>query len=175
MPFIVSGSDTKTFTPAPAGTHQAVCVDVIDKGMQPNPFKEGALQKKVDLAWQIDELRDDGKRFVVYKRYTASLNDKATLRHDLESWRGRSFTALELDAFDLETIIGANCLLNIIHKPSTKDPSRIYANVATVMPLAKGMRKIEAVEYQRREDAEPTPPEQHSPISEDLTDDDIPF
>src|SRR5688572_6383173 len=115
MPFMVSGSDTKQFTPAPEGTHQAVCVDVIDKGLLPNPFKEGALQKKVDLAWQLSETRDDGKRFVVFKRYTASLNDKATLRHDLEGWRGRPFTAAELEGFDLENVIGKNCLLNVVH------------------------------------------------------------
>ena len=179
MPFMVSGSDSKTFTPAPEGTHQAVCVDVIDKGWLPNPFKEGSQQHKVDLAWQIDELREDGKRFIVYKRYTASLNEKATLRHDLESWRGRPFTATELKAFDLETIIGANCLLNVVHKAGTKDPGKTYANIAAVMPLLKGMPKMIPSDYERVK-AEPTPepePEietEFEPI-EPLTDDQIPF
>src|SRR5689334_21178594 len=92
MPIIATASESKSFIPAPEGTHQAVCVDVIDKGMQPNKFKDGALQHKIDIAWQIDEAREDGKRFVVYKRYTLSLNEKANLRKDLETWRGRPFT-----------------------------------------------------------------------------------
>jgi len=168
MAFMVSGSESKTFTPAPEGTHQAVCVDVIDKGMQPNPFKDGALQHKVDLAWQIGELRDDGKRFVIYKRYTASLNEKATLRHDLESWRGKPFTAAELKGFDLESVIGANCLLNVVHRASQSDASRIYANVAAVMPLLKGMTKMAAQGYERKtEEAEPE--------TETELDDPIPF
>ena len=176
MPFIVSGSETKTYTPAPEGGHHAVCVDIIDKGMQPNPFKEGALQRKVDIAWQLSETRDDGKRFLVYKRYTASLNEKATLRHDLESWRGRPFTQAELAAFDLETVIGANCLLNIVHTPGTKDPSKVFANVAAVMPLIKGMPKIQPDGYTRQQDqqqAEEPPLEEPEPVSYQ-DDDDFP-
>jgi hypothetical protein len=178
MAFIVTGSETKNYAPAPEGTHQAVCVDIIDKGMLPNPFKDGALQHKVDLAWQINELREDGKRFVVYKRYTASLNDKATLRHDLESWRGRPFTVSELAGFDLESILGANCLLNVVHKPSTKDPSRIFANIAAVMPLIKGMPKLAAKDYERPAPAaqpEPEPTTEWEPVTEELTDESIPF
>lgn len=169
MPFMVSGSDSKTFTPAPEGTHQAVCVDVIDKGWLPNPFQEGSEQHKVDLAWQIGELREDGKRFMVYKRYTASLNEKATLRHDLESWRGRPFTAAELAGFDLETVIGANCLLNVVHKTGTKDPAKTYANVAAVMPLIKGMQKMQAQDYERVvvEQPEPEPEPEHTSYMDD--------
>jgi hypothetical protein len=148
MPIIATGGDSKTFTPAPEGTHQAVCVDVIDKGMLPNKFKEGALQRKVDIAWEIDEVRDDGKRFVVYKRYTLSLNEKANLRHDLESWRGRAFTFDELAGFDVETVKAANCLVNIQHKKS-QDGSRTYANVISIAPLIKGMKKIAPKDYVR--------------------------
>ena len=101
MPIIATGGDTKTFTPAPEGTHQAVCVDILDKGMLPNKFREGALQRKIDIAWEITETRDDGKRFVVYKRYTLSLNEKANLRHDLESWRGKAFSFDELAGFEI--------------------------------------------------------------------------
>jgi hypothetical protein len=178
MALIVTGSESKNYTPAPEGTHQAVAVDVIDKGMLPNMFKEGALQRKLEIVWQIAEPRDDGKRFVVSKRYTASLNEKATLRHDLESWRGRPFTAGELAGFDVESIVGANCLLNIIHKPGTKDPTKVFSNVVGVMPLVKGMPKIAADGYERvvpaQPEPEPEPEPEYVPIQE-LTDEDIPF
>lgn len=148
MPIIATATESKTFTPAPEGTHQAVCVDVIDKGMQPNTFKPGTMQHKIDLVWQIAELRDDGKRYQVYKRYTLSLNEKASLRHDLESWRGKPFTTDEEHGFDVETVIGANCLVNVQHRSKA---DKTYANVVSVMPLIKGMPKIGPLDYKRPE------------------------
>jgi hypothetical protein len=71
-----------------------------------------------------------------------SIGKKATLRGILESWRGRPFTNDELGGFDLKNIIGANCLLNIVHKPGKADPSRIYARIQGVMPLTKGMAPV---------------------------------
>jgi hypothetical protein len=175
MPIIASANESKSFTPAPEGVHQAVAVDVIDIGYKPNPFKPGTEQHKIDIAWQINEAREDGKRFVVYKRYTLSLHEKASLRHDLEGWRGRPFTVAELAGFDVESIIGANALINVQHNKSA-DGTRTYANVMSVMPLLKGMGKITADGYVRKTeeagDANAPPPEEDfGPI----TDSDIPF
>jgi hypothetical protein len=170
MPIIATANESKTFTPAPEGTHQAVCVDVIDKGMLPNQFKAGALQRKVDVVWQLNETRDDGKRYQVYKRYTLSLNEKANLRHDLESWLGRSFGRDDEMGFDVETMIGANCLVNVQHR--TKG-DKTYANVVSVMPLIKGMAKMGPLDYKRPEikatteqpsDDEPPPVTDDEPI-----------
>jgi hypothetical protein len=181
VPIIATaGADSANFTPAPAGTHQAVCVDVIDVGMKPNKFKNGALQHKIDIAWQIAETRDDGKRFVLYKRYTLSLNEKATLRHDLESWRGKPFTRDEEMGFDVESVKGANCLINVQHKPGSTDPNKVFANVVSVMPLLKGMPKLVADGYSRpvQENGQDTNGQaadyDDSPAAP-LTDDDIPF
>ncbi len=161
MAIIATAGDGKTFTPAPQGVHQAVCVDVIDKGILEVTYAgQTKKQHKVSIAWQIDELRDDLKRYLVYKRYTLSLNEKATLRKDLESWRGRPFTREEEMGFDVESVIGANCLLNIQHNVK---PDATYANVVAVMPLHKGMSKIAALEYVREQDDQP------------LTADDVPF
>ncbi len=169
MPIIATAGDSKTYTPAPAGTHQAVCVDVIDKGVLEVTYAgKTKKQHKVSLAWQIEELRDDGKRFLVYKRYTLSLNEKATLRHDLESWRGRPFTDAELEGFDVETVIGANCLISVQHK---QVQDRTYANVTAVMALPKGMPKLQVVDYVREQDRT----EGESDSSEPLDASDIPF
>lgn len=150
MAIIATAGDSKTYTPAPAGAHQAICVDVIDKGILEVTYAgKTKKQHKVSVAWQIDEVRDDGKRFVVYKRYTLSLNEKATLRKDLESWRGEPFTRDEEMGFDLERLLGKNCLLSIQHKVVG---DRTYANVMSVMPLAKGMSKMQATEYVREQD-----------------------
>jgi hypothetical protein len=175
MPIIATAGESKNYTPAPEGTHHAVCVDVMDKGMHPNKFKDGALQHKIDVAWQLSETRDDGKRHVVYKRYTLSLNEKANLRKDLESWRGKPFTRDEEMGFDVEKLIGVNCLLNVVHKPNA-DNTKTFANVVSVMPLMKGLPKIAPDGYERHAaEAEPEPAEAPEPVTEELTDDDIPF
>jgi hypothetical protein len=173
-----AGEGGKVFTPAPEGVHQAVAVDVIDQGMKPNPFKPGSQQHKIDIAWQISERRDDGKPYLVYKRYTLSLNEKATLRHDLESWRGKPFTRDEELGFDVESIIGANCLVNIQHKQSS-DGSKTFANVISVMPLPKNMQmpKMVPAGYERKTSEQVA----HHVSDEEIgaptavTDDDIPF
>lgn len=186
MPIIATGSDSKTYTPAPEGVHQAVCVDVIDLGLVKSAFpdeKTGAdkWQHKVNVVWQIAETRDDGKRHQLYKRYTLSLHEKAALRHDLESWRGKAFTFDELAGFDVERLIGANALVNVQHKKSA-DGTRTYANVVAVMPLLKGIPKMAPLDYVRPTPEPTTPPPAPEPepvvvdtIDRELTDDDIPF
>ncbi len=178
MAIIATAGDSTTHTPAPAGTHQAVCVDVIDKGIVDMPGYNGGPPKKkhmVSIAWQINELRDDGKRFVIYRRYTLSLNEKAALRKDLESWRGKKFTRDEEMGFDVESVIGANGLINVQHN-TTGD--KTYANVVSVMPLVKGMPKIVADGYVREAEAAQSNgnggESAHEPM-EPITDDDIPF
>jgi len=46
--------------------------------------------------------------------------------------------------FSLENVLGAPCLLGIVHKPS-KDNSKVYANVGSIMALPKGMACPELV------------------------------
>ena len=142
-----AGEGGQTFTPAPVGVHQAVCVDVIDKGIVEVTYQgKTKKQHKISVAWQIDERRDDGKPYLVYKRYTLSLNEKATLRKDLESWRGRAFTREEEMGFDVESVLGANCLINVQHNTVG---DKTYANVVSIMPLVKGMPKIAVKDYMR--------------------------
>ena len=173
MPIIATAGESKNYTPAPAGAHIGVCVDVIDIGLKEVTFQgKTKMQHKIDIAWQIDELRDDGKRFVVYKRYTLSLSEKANLRHDLESWRGRPFTAEEERGFDVENVKGANCILSIQHVTGTKDPSKTFARVVSVMPLMKGMTKLVAVGYERPTAENAAPATDDAPVHDQQPSDD---
>lgn len=170
MPIIAKGGDSKSYAPAPEGVHQAVCVDVIDLGMVKSAFNddktgEPKFQHKVNVVWQIGDKRDDGKRFQLYKRYTLSLHEKAALRHDLESWRGKAFTFDELAGFDVERLVGANCLINVQHRKSA-DGTKTYANVVAVMPLVKGMPKMAAHDYKRPEPEAP-PRVEEPPVGDD--------
>ena len=174
------GGDGKAFAPAPAGVHQAVCVDVVDLGILDVIWQGLSKQQhKINVAWQIAEDRDDGKPFLVFKRFTLSLHEKSGLRKDLESWRGKQFTRDEELGFDIERLIGVNCLLNITHN---QVGDRTYANIVSIMPLVKGMPMIVGRDYVRKVDRQPDPapllPREEAVVrvsQDDLTDDQIPF
>lgn len=123
--------------PCPAGSHAAVCCDVVDLGLvESNYAGRKTRQHKVKVIWQTDEKRDDGKPFLVSRRYTLSLHEKASLRKDLEAWRGRAFTEDELQGFDVEVLLGVPVLLSVVH---TARQGSVYADVNALMRLPKGM------------------------------------
>lgn len=127
------------FEQCPAGSFAARCYQIIDLGRQTFEWKGEVKQApKVRITWELNEMMADGRPFSISKEYTNSIGDKANLRKDLEAWRGRPFTEKEKNGFSLENVLGAPCLLGVVHKPS-KDGSKTYANVGSVMALPKGM------------------------------------
>lgn len=128
------------FTTAPEGLHSAACCDVVDLGLVTDQF---GTRPMIDLRWMLERLDTqdaDERRVIVRKRYRNTLHEKSSLRRDLEMWRGRKFTADELKGFDLEKLLGVSCQIQIVH--NVKDNGKIYANVAAVIPLGKGMPKV---------------------------------
>jgi hypothetical protein len=147
MALIAQSSGGKEFKPVPQGAHVGRCYRVIDLGTQTSEFQgKKRVARKVLLAWELfgeDEdgqalLTDDGRPLSITKRYTLSLSEKASLRADLEAWRGRAFTEDELAGFDLHHLLGVYALVNVTH--SSKD-GRTYSNVAGLSPLPKAMRE----------------------------------
>jgi hypothetical protein len=135
---IFASYEKKDYTPATEGLWQAVCADVIDLGLVKDSFGE---KHKVKIVWLTEEIdQKNNRNMQVSKRYNLSLHEKATLRKDLESWRGRKFNQEELKKFDLEKLIGANCQLSISH--NVKDEGEVYANVQAVVPLGKQTGKM---------------------------------
>ena len=105
------------------------------------------------------------------------MHEKAALRKDLESWRGKPFTAQELEGFDLEALLSVGCFINVMHQ--TRE-GQTYANVAAVMRLPKGMTAPSPRDYVRVCDREPQQADGPAPPPEDygyppITDDDVPF
>ena len=143
---LIASSSGKTFTPVPACNHIGRCYRVIDLGTQMSEF-QGKKRKarKVMIGFELfgedDEgtplLLEDGRPMSISKRYTLSLSEKAILRADLESWRGRAFTDDELAGFDLKHLLGVYALVNVKH--DTRD-GKTYANIASLSPLPKAMR-----------------------------------
>ena len=167
-----SGGD---FINAPAGTHQAVCIDVVDLGIVKTEWQgKTKEQHKIRIVWQLNESMPDGRPFISSRRYTLSLSEMSALRPDLEAWRGRPFTEQELEGFDVETVIGANCLLTIVHE---QKGGKTYSNVKSVAALVKGMPKIEPHSGYVRVCDRPKEqqPGGNGPQPDALQDDDIPF
>jgi hypothetical protein len=41
----------------------------------------------------------------VSRRYSISVDPKAALRNDIESWQGRKFSTVDLDTFDIADLV----------------------------------------------------------------------
>lgn len=131
----------------PAGNYVARCYQMIEIGTV-TEFVMGkqVIAKKVRIGWELPtELRtfreDRGEQpLAISKEYTLSMHEKSNLRKDLKSWRGKYFTEDEAKSFDITKLIGVGCMLNIIHKPSRSDPTRIYEQIAGITAIPKGLK-----------------------------------
>jgi len=124
---IVTGSnkERRQFQIAPTGTHLARLYRIIDLGTQMRDY-EGkiTMNRKGKFFFELHGedaegkplLTSDGKPLIQSTEYTLSLNEKANLRRDLEAWRGKSFTKEELDGFQIKSLLGHFCMVNISHR-----------------------------------------------------------
>jgi hypothetical protein len=100
-------------------------------------------RKVVRISWELPTKKkvfnpEKGEQpYSMHKEYTLSMSDKANLRHDLESWRGKGFSELEAKAFDVTKLLSVPCMLNVIHKTSGKGNQ--YATIGSISPLPDGV------------------------------------
>lgn len=136
MPLIIQEDPNKYPLP-PEGLHKAVCVDVVDLGELDTKF---GSKHKLSIIFELEDEDEEGRRFIVGKRYTWSLNEKSNLRKDLERWLGKKYRSEELLAgIDLEEFLGLNATIFIAHNQGEE---RTYANIETILPAnGKGAEK----------------------------------
>lgn len=153
MSLTVSYSPSAAFKRVPAGQWPARCVGVIDLGTQSTqyPGEEAKAQRQVMLQFEVYGEDEQGVPLTVEyegrevplqinsRRLTMSLNEKANLRKTLHAWRGRDFTADELKAFNIGKLVGAPCLLNVIHEEAKN--GKTYAGIFSITPLPGAMKK----------------------------------
>lgn len=133
-----SAKSESTWKQPEAGNCSALCIRVIDLGTQDGEFQgKPKSSRQCRIVWELtDQFDDNGKPLIIQRTYTSSLGEKANLRRDLESWRGRPFTPEELAGFDVHNIIGKPCLLNLIKK---QRPYGESVEISAVGALPKGM------------------------------------
>ena len=132
---------TKKSKPIEPGMYGATCYAAIDRGTH-HDEKFDKDKRELTLIFEIPEVRIDIEKDgetkslprALSKTYTLSLHEKAKLRKDLQSWRGRAFTAEELKGFDLMNVVGKPCLLNLVTSECGN-----YTNIDGINPLMKGM------------------------------------
>jgi hypothetical protein len=107
--------------------------------------QEAKPKHKVAIFWELldeDYKQPNGDPHNIRKEYTVSLDRKATLRADLQAWRGVAFTEEELDGFDLENVLGKYCRMQIVHNESN---GKTYANISSIMAMKNSEPKPTAV------------------------------
>lgn len=136
------------FSPAPQGTHLAICNMVVDLGKQRGEYQGVPnVKHKVFVRWELphermswtdkDGVEKEGPR-VISKTYTLSLHENSAMRADLVGWRGKNFTPDEEAAFDVSKLLGVPCMVTIVHNAKG---DKVYANVQSVSGVPKGVEK----------------------------------
>lgn len=146
LPVNNGGGDFKR---APAGSHIAVCNMVADCGLQPGSQMYPSPKRKVYIRFEIPAERvqyeKNGEQvegpLTIGSFYTASMNEKATLRKHLEGWRGRKFTDEQAAQFDVSAILGKAAMLTVVE---SEHDGKTYSNIAGIGSMPKGMPSPEA-------------------------------
>jgi len=147
MALIAKESGGGTFTPVPPGMYLARCYRIVDLGTQKSEYL-GQVKNlpKVMLQFEVHGEDDAGKPLVtakgepmsISKNFTLSLAEKATLRKDLQTWRGREFTAEELRGFSIDNVLGAWAMIAITKAMGNN--GKEYTNIANINSVPKAMK-----------------------------------
>ena len=79
-----------------------------------------------------------GDPMTVSKNFTVTLAEKSTLRKDLQTWRGKDFTADELKGFELKNVLGQWAMISVVE---TENNGNTYTNIANINPVPLTIKK----------------------------------
>lgn len=148
MALIAKAGSGSGFTAVPAGMHLARCYKIVDLGTQKSEYMgKPKIRHMIMVQWEIWSEDADGKPTVtskgepmsIAKNYNNLLEEKASLRIDLKTWRGRDFTSDELAGFELKNILGVWAMLSIVCEQGRD--GKDYTNVQAVMPVPPNIKK----------------------------------
>jgi len=127
------GGDEKRYPDVSVGVHQARCVRVIDLGTQRSDYQgEVSWKRQCMIIWEVpSETNNNGEPLTISKFYTLSLHEKSNLGIDLTAWRGRAFTEIEKQGFDIGKLVGVPCMMNVMEGKNGRP------RVTSLMPLPK--------------------------------------
>lgn len=122
------------------GLYLAICYLIADIGEHENKLYNNTSRQLV-MSWEFPDERIEINGQMVTRAqsmfFTLSLNERARLRSFLENWRGRAFTAEELEGFDVGKVLGAPCMLNMVERVRPDGSKRTV--IGGVSRVPKGM------------------------------------
>lgn len=149
MGFTASDNGGSNFKRVPSGAFIGRCYSLIDLGTQRSDGQFGIKdQHKIQIRWELFGDDDDGNPLTVdvdgktmpmtiSKSYTVSLHEKAALRKDLASWRGKDFSDEEAKAFDVSKLLGAYCMVSVT---TSENNGKTYSNVSGLTRLPSALK-----------------------------------
>ena len=149
MGFTASDNGGSNFKRVPSRAFIGRCYSLIDLGTQRSDGQFGIKdQHKIQIRWELFGDDDDGNPLTVdvdgktmpmtiSKSYTVSLHEKAALRKDLASWRGKDFTDEEAKAFDVSKLLGAYCMVSVT---TSENNGKTYSNVSGLTRLPSALK-----------------------------------
>jgi hypothetical protein len=148
MSLTAKDSGGGSFTPVAPGMHLARCYRIVDLGTQKTEY-QGQVKhlQKVMIQFEVHGEDENGNALVtskgepmsISKNFTLSLAEKATLRKDLQAWRGRDFTADELRGFELKNVLGAWAMITAAK--SVGGNGKEYTNIVSINPVPVAIKK----------------------------------
>ena len=119
----------KVYETATEGLHNATITKVEDLGLQETTY---GTKDRARIVFRMDDQKDkEGLPVEVWMPVTKSLHSKSSL--------GKFLAALKIQAqgqFDLNDIVGLQLQVVIVQK---EVEGKLYANIATVIPLKKNV------------------------------------
>ena len=138
---IIKQSET-SFEPVPAGTHIARCYAMVSLGTQlpTNPQYKPSFKVVLQFEFPNERIEVNGVSKPMMtgqflSAYLGSVKKPSKTNLFLTAWRGKAFTEAELAGFDVSRVVGAPCMLNMIHE--TKN-GKLRETIASISPLPKG-------------------------------------
>ena len=129
-PLILEYKAEADFQPCPSGDHKAVLVDVIKSDQEPSFY---GPKDHVYLVFELEAEKDNGFRWTLNYRATASMHPKANLNKFLAKWRGKAIEKGE--KINMRSLIGKCCILEVEHTEG--NDGRTWANIDRARPLTK--------------------------------------
>ena len=133
-----------SFELVPAGNHVARVYRIIHIGTIPETYMgEEKMMNKVMIGFELLNKKKVFKEergeepYVISREYTLSMNEKSNLCKLIEGMLGMVFHGDEGEGFDVFSLIGQECLVNVVHKKSAKGND--YANITGASPIPEGM------------------------------------
>lgn len=131
--------------PVPAGAHVARLYQILHVGTVPTTYQ--GQPRQTDQVRLTFELCNEKKEFragegekplsISTRFETYSMGKKANLRRLVEGMLGVALHDEEARGFDLDELLGQECLLTVVHTQG--NDGNTYANIKGASPLPKGM------------------------------------